>query len=216
MLLDRAPVAPSGDNQIDPAPQWKSRFRCRTFPISAGDVFEQSHPERGEGFVIKLTGAAVRGKSANFLTHSVERLVRRQRLEISQRHRNVRGVCELGRGNSELLERIHQCRHLGVAGKVTRLQLTARRVVGLSAQMDEPRPNKEENDRADDRQDEPGRVKSGAWRRLGKEPCDQAANDGAADAEEGGVDKTKVLSTWHDRPRNPTDDKTDDDRPKYV
>lgn len=77
-------------------------------------------------------------------------------------------------------------------------------------------PDKEQNNRADDRQNESGWVKGGAGSGLGENPRDQATDDRAADAEQRGSDETEMLRPWHNGARNPTDNKADNDRPDNV
>lgn len=59
-------------------------------------------------------------------------------------------------------------------------------------------------------------MKGRAGRGLGKNPRDQAADDGAADAEQRGHDETEMLRSRHNGARNPTDDETDNDGPNDV
>jgi hypothetical protein len=77
-------------------------------------------------------------------------------------------------------------------------------------------PDKEENNRADDRHDKTGRMKSRAWFRFGEQAADQSAEDRATDPEQRGHDETELLRPWHDGACDQTDDETDDDGPNDV
>ena len=77
-------------------------------------------------------------------------------------------------------------------------------------------PDKKQNDRADDRHDETGRMKCRTRLRFGKKATDQAADDGATDPQQCGHYETKMLSTGHNRARNQTDDETNNDVPNDV
>jgi hypothetical protein len=87
----------------------------------------------------------------------------------------------------------------------------ANRFPSASLCRDEFYPDKEQNNRTDDRQNESGWVKRGAGSGLGKNPRDQAADDRAANAEQRGGDETEMLRSRHNGARKPTDDKTDND-----
>src|SRR5438034_11478948 len=58
-------------------------------------------------------------------------------------------------------------------------------------------PDKEQDDRADDRHDEPGGMKRRARLRLGKQPADQSADDRAPDAKQRGHYETEMLRARH-------------------
>jgi len=58
-------------------------------------------------------------------------------------------------------------------------------------------PNKEQNDRADNRQDETRRVKRRTWLRFGKQASDQSPDDRATDAEQRGHYESEMLRTRH-------------------
>ena len=77
-------------------------------------------------------------------------------------------------------------------------------------------PNKEQNNRANDRQNEARWMKRGAWLRLGKQATDQSADDRATDAEESRHDETEMLYARHNSACDQTDDETDDDVPDDV
>ena len=77
-------------------------------------------------------------------------------------------------------------------------------------------PDKEQNQRANNRHDEARGMKRRAWRRLRKESGDQTADDGTADAQQAGKDEAKVLGTRHNFLGNPTTNETDNDRPDDV
>lgn len=77
-------------------------------------------------------------------------------------------------------------------------------------------PNKKQNDRANDRQDEARRMKRGAWCRFRKQASDQSANDRPSDAKQSRHDETHMLHTWHDSPCDQTDNETDNDGPNDV
>jgi hypothetical protein len=77
-------------------------------------------------------------------------------------------------------------------------------------------PNKEQNDRADDRHDETCRMKRRTRFRFGKQAADQSADDRATDTEQRGNDETEILSAGHDRACNQPDDETDNDVPNEV
>jgi hypothetical protein len=77
-------------------------------------------------------------------------------------------------------------------------------------------PDKEQNNRADDRQDKPSGMECRTGRGFGKNPRDQAADDRAADAEQRGGDEAEMLCSRDNGARNPTDDETDNDRPDNV
>jgi len=80
----------------------------------------------------------------------------------------------------------------------------------------EARINKQQDQRADDRHDYPRRMERGAWRRPGEESTDQAADDRAANSEQGGHDESEILGAGHNRARDQTDDETNDDVPDDV
>ncbi len=63
--------------------------------VICGDVIEQTHPKPRQRLVIKIADAVVRREVANLFAHALERLLRRHLVEITQRHRDVRGVSEL-------------------------------------------------------------------------------------------------------------------------
>jgi hypothetical protein len=77
-------------------------------------------------------------------------------------------------------------------------------------------PDKEENDRADDRQDETRRMKCGTWFRFGKQASDESADDRATDTEQSSQYETEMLYARHDRACDQTDDETDNDVPNDV
>ena len=120
--------------------------------IRASDMVEQSHPKRGERFVIKAFHAMVRGEIENFFAHSFERRVRRQLRQITHRYGNVCDVRELRRRNGRVLKRIDQCRDFRVARKSLRLQITK-----LAASI-HLLPNEKQKHRANDRHNESRRV----------------------------------------------------------
>jgi hypothetical protein len=70
-------------------------------------------------------------------------------------------------------------------------------------------PNKKQNDRTDDRQNEARRMKRRTWFRFGKQASDQSANDRATDTDQPGHDETELLSARHNRACNQSDDETD-------
>src|SRR5206468_5524411 len=53
-------------------------------------------------------------------------------------------------------------------------------------------PNKKQNDRADDRQDESRWMKRGAWFRFGKQAANQSADDRTTDAEQSCHNQTEM------------------------
>ena len=70
MGFDRPPLCPIVGDHINPTPK-------RELDIgSAGHVFEQSHPERGQRFVIEIGNAVMRGEETNLVAHPLQRLVR--------------------------------------------------------------------------------------------------------------------------------------------
>ena len=77
-------------------------------------------------------------------------------------------------------------------------------------------PNKKQNDRADDRQDETCRMKRRTRFRFGKQACDQSADDRATDTDQRRHYETEMLSARHNRACNQSDDKTDNDVPNEV
>ena len=85
-------------------------------------MIEQLHPECRERFVIQAAHAMMGGERANVFTHAREGFVRRQLVEIAQRHSDVRNMRELRRRNGRGFKSLDQRENLGVAGKVSRLQ----------------------------------------------------------------------------------------------
>ena len=77
-------------------------------------------------------------------------------------------------------------------------------------------PNKEQNDRADDRQDQTRRMKRGTWFRFGKQASDQSANDRATDTKQRGQYEAEMLNARHNSACDETDDETDNDVPNDV
>src|SRR5712691_10094286 len=90
MGFDRPALGPIFHDQINLAPEWKIWLG------GAGDVFEEPHPKCGQRFMIKISDAVMRGERTNLLAHSLERLVWRQRIEITQCNRDVGRVSEFG------------------------------------------------------------------------------------------------------------------------
>ena len=76
------------------------------------------------------------------------------------------------------------------------------------------RDDEKQDDGADDRQDETGRVEERAVLGLGENPGNQAADDRAADADKGGEPKPHLKS--HEGFRDESNDESDDDRPDDV
>src|SRR5436190_4145096 len=72
-------------------------------------------------------------------------------------------------------------------------------------------PDKEQDDRTDDRHDEPGRMKRRTWLRFGKQSADQSADDRPSDPKQRGHYETEMLRTRHDGTCDQTDDETDND-----
>jgi hypothetical protein len=72
-------------------------------------------------------------------------------------------------------------------------------------------PNKEQNDRADDRQDETGGMKGRTRCRLGKQPADKSADDRATDTEYCSHYETEMLYTRHNAACDQTNDEADND-----
>src|SRR5262249_34678968 len=77
-------------------------------------------------------------------------------------------------------------------------------------------PDKEQNDRADDRHDETGGRTCGHWIRFGKETADQSAQNRATDPEERRHYETEMLRAMHDGPCDQADNETDDYVPEDV
>src|SRR5262245_1995296 len=77
-------------------------------------------------------------------------------------------------------------------------------------------PDKEQNDRADDRHDKTGRMKCCPWLRFGKQTADQSAENRATDPEERRHYETEMLRARHDGPCDQADNETDDYVPDDV
>jgi hypothetical protein len=77
-------------------------------------------------------------------------------------------------------------------------------------------PNKEQNDRADDRHDETRRMKRRTRFRFGKQASDQSADDGTTDTDQCRHYETEMLSARHDRACNQPDDEANNDVPNDV
>jgi len=71
--------------------------------------------------------------------------------------------------------------------------------------------DEQKEDGAEDRHDEAGRVKRRARCGLRKKPRDEAADDGAGDAEQSCHEEAEVLYAWKKRTGDEPDDETDDD-----
>jgi hypothetical protein len=77
-------------------------------------------------------------------------------------------------------------------------------------------PNEQQDDRADNRHDETGRMKRRTWLWLGEQSADQSPDNRATDANQRSHYETKVLRTRHNGSCNQTDDETDYDVPNDV
>jgi hypothetical protein len=77
-------------------------------------------------------------------------------------------------------------------------------------------PDKEQNDRANYRQDETRSVKLGTWFGFGKNARDQSSDDRATDAEQCGHYESEVLRTRHYGACDQTDKEPDNNGPKDV
>lgn len=77
------------------------------------DMIEQSHPEDGQRLVVKID-MVVRGEVEKPLTHARERGGQREFVEITQGHRHVRDMGELGRRNRGRLKCLDQNFDFGV------------------------------------------------------------------------------------------------------
>src|ERR1700720_3666563 len=75
-------------------------------------------------------------------------------------------------------------------------------------------PDPEQNQCADDRHDESGRMKRGSWCWSREQPSNQPSNNGSGDAENHRQQEPHLES--HERFRDPTDNETDNDRPNDV
>ena len=118
MSFDRASLCPIFDDQINPVPEWKIDIG-RT-----GDMFEETHPKRGQRFVIKIGDAVMRGEETNLLAHTLPRLFRSKRVEVAKRDRDVGRVSEFRCWNGRIFKRAHQRCDLAVAGEIPRSQWT--------------------------------------------------------------------------------------------
>jgi len=85
-------------------------------------MFEQPHPKCGQGLMIKVVRAMVRGECADLFAHSLQCLLRRKGLQITQRDRDVGRVSEFGRWNGLVFERRNESSDFAVAGKIPRSQ----------------------------------------------------------------------------------------------
>jgi len=72
-------------------------------------------------------------------------------------------------------------------------------------------PDKEKDNRAEDRHDNPGGMERCSGLRFGKEPADQAADDGSGNAEYGRQDESHVLSAGQNRAGDKSDDEAEND-----
>jgi len=151
-------------------------LRLDRLSLDPRDVIEQPHPEYGKRLVVKITDAMMRGESANSFAHMLERLSWRPALQVTECHRNVRGMSEFRCRNSHRLKCIDQscdlcvgrklfclqdanCRGSGSLpmGRQRRpLQFWQRRVRLAGIQFS---PDKEQDKRANNRHDEPRRMK---------------------------------------------------------
>src|SRR5207237_10451957 len=77
-------------------------------------------------------------------------------------------------------------------------------------------PNKEQNDRADDRHDETRRMKRRTRFGFGKQASDQSADDRAADTDQRRHYEPELLSARHNRACDQPDDETDNDVPADI
>jgi hypothetical protein len=77
-------------------------------------------------------------------------------------------------------------------------------------------PNKEQNDRADDRQDETRWMKRGTGFRFGKQARDQSADDRPTDTDQRRHYETEMLSTRHNSACDQPDDEADNNVPNDV
>jgi hypothetical protein len=77
-------------------------------------------------------------------------------------------------------------------------------------------PNKEQNERANDRQDETGWVKLRTWLRSGKQASDQSPDDRATDAEQRSHYESEMLRTRHYGPCDQANDEPDNYGPNDM
>ena len=117
MCLNWGRGSPARDDQIDALPEWKIDI------VRLGDMFEQSHPERGQRLMVKIAGAVMGCERANSFAHPLPRLVRRQAFEITQRHGEVRDVSEFGCRDGPSFKSFDQRSNFRITGKVRRFQI---------------------------------------------------------------------------------------------
>ena len=174
------------------------------------DIIEQSHPKGGERLVIKIDQMIVRGELGKLFAHAGERRLKRQLVQIIERHRDVRVVGELRWRNGGRLKCIDQRCDLSVARKLSRLQFR-RLTAGIHFL-----PNEKKKGGTNDRHDKTGRMKRGARLRFREHAPNQAADDRPGDAEKGGLPKTEMLPAGNQKFRNAANDCSDNDRPNDV
>ena len=117
MRFDRPAMAPSSDDNVDPLPEGQIDL------VNSAEVIKQSHPESGEGFVIKAARMVSSCEIASFVAHPGESLVPRKLRQVTQCHRDVGDVSKVGSGNSGVLECLHELCDFRVAGKTLCFQL---------------------------------------------------------------------------------------------
>ena len=88
MRFDRRSGSPSIDDQINSVPQRQVAV------IARHDMREQSHPKRGQRFVVNVD-SMMRRKAQERCSHSRGCFRQRHLFEVAQRHRQVRRVREL-------------------------------------------------------------------------------------------------------------------------
>jgi len=177
MRFDRPAMAPSSDDNVDPLPEGQID------PVNSAEVIKQSHPESGEGFVIKAVRMVSSCEIASFVAHPGESLVPRKLRQVTQCHRDVGDVSKVGSGNGGVLECLHELCDFRVAGKTLCFQIDG--IMPASCKSGRWKgnqslplplickrtaallrlggihftPNNEEKNRADDRHDYPRRMK---------------------------------------------------------
>ena len=116
MRFDWSCGSPSIDDEINSAPKRQVAVMVRN------DVREQSHPERGQRFVINIH-SMMRGKAQERSSHSRGCFRQRHLREIAQRYRQVRRVRKLRWCDRRRFECCDESMDFCVAREITRLQV---------------------------------------------------------------------------------------------
>ena len=163
------------------------RHKRQLAVMSRGQVMEQFHPELRYGFMINVHAVGT-AKVQKRSPHPRQSLIQRFKLEITQCHRHVGPMPKVRWKNLRFLECAHQRTHFLVIGKVARFYFRIQTLRRCKSCVE-----KQHDDCANDRHDEPGRVKSRARLRFGKEPADQATYDAADNTEKRGQDQSPCV-----------------------